>query len=117
LRDESNRSNTTTSSTKVGYREWYKSQGHRQKHQLQLYEKITTKATIAGVVREEVAGIPTTEGRDIEPRSTPTESRLYEMVLQSCTDQRTELLLTQERVKPKSDQLSHHQEQVEEFNE
>jgi hypothetical protein len=39
------------------------------------------------------AGIPTIEGRDIEPRSTPTESRLYEIVLQSCTDQRTDSLL------------------------
>jgi hypothetical protein len=38
------------------------------------------------------------EGRDIEPRSTPTVSRLYEIVLQSYTYPHTELLLAQVRL-------------------
>jgi hypothetical protein len=75
LRDESNRSNTTTSSTSIDYKSGTRRQEPEQSIvSIAALQEDHHEATIAGVVREEVAGIPTIEGRDIEPRSTPTES-------------------------------------------
>jgi hypothetical protein len=89
LRDESNRSNTTTSSTSIDYKSGTRSQEPEPSIvSIAALQEDHHEATIAGVVREEeVAGIPTIEGRDIEEgtptESTPAAKRLYQIVLQS----------------------------------